>query len=82
MRDKYGIQKKTSGGGKPKTAVLEDIRNDYGMSDKDARALQKKISEDAAEKEAAKAKVEKKMETRKMKKEIKKDLRMDKCKQQ
>merc|ERR1711874_39714 len=81
MRDKYGIQKKSSGG-KPKTAVLEEIKKDYGMNDEDARVLQQKVSEDAAQREAAKAKVDKKMETRKMKKEIKKDLGVDKCKQQ
>merc|ERR1712183_1081789 len=81
MRDKYGIQKKSTGG-RPKTEVLEEIKKDYGMNDKDARALQQKISEDAAQREAAKAKVDKKMETRKMKKEIKKDLGVDKCKQQ
>ena len=44
MRDKYGIQKK-SAGGRPKTEVLEEIKKDYGMNDKDARALQQKISE-------------------------------------
>merc|ERR1712215_270800 len=82
MRDKYGIQKKSTGGGKTKTAVLEEIKKDYGLTDQDARALQQKVSEDAAQREAAKAKVDKKMETRKMKKEIKKDLGVDKCKQQ
>ena len=82
MRDKYGITKKNVGVGKPKTAVLEEIKKDYGMNDKDARALQQKLSEDAAQREAAKAKVDKKMETRKMKKDIKKDLGVDKCKQQ
>merc|ERR1711874_744054 len=81
QREKDGIQKKSSGG-KPKTAVLEEIKKDYGMNDEDARALQQKVSEDAAQREAAKAKVDKKMETRKMKKEIKKDLGVDKCKQQ
>ena len=44
MRDKYGIQKKNTGG-RPKTEVLEEIKKDYGMNDKDARALQQKISE-------------------------------------
>merc|ERR1719376_1485188 len=67
MRDKYGIQKKSTGGGKTKTAVLEEIKKDYGLTDQDARALQQKVSEDAAQREAAKAKVDKKMETRKMK---------------
>ena len=44
MRDKYGIQKKNAGG-RPKTEVLEEIKKDYGMNDKDAKALQQKISE-------------------------------------
>merc|ERR1712228_733835 len=81
MRDKYGIQKKNTGS-RPKTEVLEEIKKDYGMNDKDARALQQKISEDAAQREAAKAKVDKKMETRQLKKELKKDPGVDKCKQQ
>ena len=45
MRDKYGIQKKSTGGGKTKTAVLEEIKKDYGLTDQDARALQQKVSE-------------------------------------
>merc|ERR1712212_400601 len=42
MRDKYGIQKK-SAAGRPKTEVLEEIKKDCGMNDKDARALQQKM---------------------------------------
>ena len=83
MRDKYGIQKKGGASGKKdKAAVLDEIKKDYGMSDMDARALQKKLSDEEAQRDAAKAKVDQKMETRKLKKEIKKDLGVDKCKQQ
>lgn len=86
MRDKYGIEKKASstdpGHCQPHAAMLEELKAEYGMDDKDAKELRDKMVRDAAERNAAKEKVEEKMEVRKMKKELKKDLGVDKCKQQ
>ena len=78
--------------------MLEEIKKDYGMTDLEARELQRKMKEvilqsgedwhvctttqESEERDAAKQKVDKKMETRALKKEIKKDLGVDKCKQQ
>merc|ERR1712038_349914 len=81
IRDKYGIQKKgnnTKDKNKDKD-LLEEIKKDYGMTDLEARELQRKMKEESEERDAAKQKVDKKMETRALKKEIKKDLGVDKC---
>jgi len=84
MRDKYGIEKKPSTRAtvQPDAAMLEELKAEYGMDDKDAKELRDKMARDAAVRNAAKEKVEEKMEVRKMKKELKKDLGVDKCKQQ
>merc|ERR1711953_1542606 len=84
IRDKYGIAKKGNNS-KDKSKdkdLLEEIKKDYGMTDLEARELQRKMNEESEERDATKKKVDKKMENRALKKEIKKDLGVDKCKQQ
>merc|ERR1711953_1499433 len=84
IRDKYGIAKKGNNS-KDKSKdkdLLEEIKKDCGVTDLEARELQRKMNEESEERDATKKKVDKKMENRALKKEIKKDLGVDKCKQQ
>merc|ERR1712062_930612 len=70
IRDKYGIAKKSnSSSSKDKSKdLLEEIKKDYGMSDLEARELQRKMNEETEERDATKQKVDKKMETGALKK--------------
>merc|ERR1712050_206299 len=66
IRDKYGIAKKGNNSKDKGKDMLEEIKKDYGMTDLEARELQRKMNEETEQRDATK----KKMETRALKKEI------------
>ena len=45
IRDKYGIAKKGNNSKDKNKDLLEEIKKDYGMSDLEARELQRKMNE-------------------------------------
>merc|ERR1712087_821568 len=54
IRDKYGIAKKGNNSKDKSKDLLEEIKKDYGMSDLEARELQRKMNEETEERDATK----------------------------
>ena len=79
LRDKYGIKKKspTMKSEEEREAVLEELRDEYGMGDDYVNRLKKKMDQNAAERKVVMESVEQKMKMERRRKRG--DFGMDQC---